>query len=80
MDDLSGLSIDGLARMAAKDWKNVNYAAKPYLQAMFSLNTVDDNYGYDSGKSIVMYFLSNAASWRGETAKAVKKELKKRAS
>jgi ribosomal protein L37E len=42
------------------------------------LDSIKDNYGYDSGKSIVAYFLSNAAQWKGETAKIVKKELKKR--
>lgn len=60
-----------------KDWgAKVNFAAKPYLNAMASLNSIEDNYGWDSGKSIVLYFLSNASSWRGETAKAIKKELK----
>jgi len=59
-----------------KDWTNVNFAAKPYLNAMSSLNSINDNYGVDSGKSIVLYFLSNASTWRGETAKRIKKELK----
>ena len=59
-----------------KDWKNVNYGAKPYLTAMASLDSIDSMYGYDSAKSIVMYFLSNASAWRGDTAKAIKAELK----
>ena len=60
-----------------KDWgAKVNFAAKPYLDAMASLTSVDDNYGWDSGKTIVLYFLGNASSWRGETAKTIKKELK----
>ena len=60
-----------------KDWgAKVNFAAKPYLDAMATLSSVDDNYGWDSGKTIVLYFLSNASSWRGETAKTIKKELK----
>lgn len=58
------------------DWKKVNYAAVPYLQAMFSLNAITDNYILDSGKSVVLYFLSNARTWKGETAKRVKAELK----
>jgi hypothetical protein len=44
---------------------------------MSSLNQVGDNYGMDTGDSIVRYFLSNAATWRGEVAKRVKNELKK---
>jgi hypothetical protein len=66
-----------IAKEIRNDWKNVNYAAKPYLEAMQCLNEVSEQYGSDSGKSIVAYFLSNASSWRGETAKRVKAELNK---
>ena len=65
-----------IARDIRKDWKNVNYAAKPYLDALGSLDQVTDNYYLDSGKSMVLYFLANAGTWRGETAKAIKAELK----
>lgn len=59
------------------DWgSKVNYAAKPYLQAMARLDYVTDSYGYDSGKGIVAYFLANAGTWRGEVARRVKAELK----
>lgn len=60
-----------------KDWRNVYFGAVPYLNAMQSLSSINDNYGYDTGKSIVLYFLSNASTWRGETAKRIKKELNK---
>jgi hypothetical protein len=76
--DLKTLSISGIAKLIMKDWGVVNYAAKPYLQAMNELKTVNDKYGYDSGASIVRYFLSNAASYRGDLARAVKKELRLR--
>jgi len=65
-----------IARDIRKDWKNVHFGAKPYLDAMATLDSINDNYGWDSAKSIVLYFLSNASTWRGETAKAIKKELK----
>lgn len=68
-------SISEIAAEISKDWKPVNYAAKPYLDAMYSLNGINDNYIFDSGRSIVAYFLSNASTWRGETAKRIKKEL-----
>lgn len=58
------------------DWKNVNYAAKPYLDALSGLDSITDQYGYDSASSLVRYFLANAGSWRGETARRVKAELK----
>lgn len=65
-----------IAREICKDWRNVNYAAKPYLDAMDTLDSINDLYILDSGVSIVSYFLCNARTWRGETAKRIKKELK----
>jgi hypothetical protein len=65
-----------IAREIRNDWKNVSTYAAPYLSAMSCLNSVSDNYIMDSGRSIVCYFLANAGSWRGETAKRVKAELK----
>jgi hypothetical protein len=65
-----------IAREITKDWSKINYGAKPYLDAMFTLNSMSDNYGYDSANSIIIYFLANAQTWRGETAKKIKSELK----
>ena len=59
-----------------ENWKKPYFGAKPYLQAMLTLNSVNDNYFSDSGHSIVIYFLANARTWKGETAKRIKKELK----
>ena len=69
-------AISTIAREIVTDWRPVNYAAAPYLRAMHWLTTVNDYYGADNGRGIVLYFLSNAATWRGETARRVKKELK----
>ena len=65
-----------VAKIIRSDWKNVYFGAKPYLDAMSFLSSIDDNYGYDDAKTIVIYFLANASTWRGETAKAVKVHLK----
>lgn len=65
-----------IASEIRKDWKKVYFGAVPYLDAMSSLDSIEDNYIMDSGKSIVLYFLSNASTWRGETARRVKAELK----
>lgn len=54
----------------------VNFAAEPYLQAMETLDGVDDTYGADDAETIVLYFLSNATGWRGPEAKKIKAELK----
>lgn len=66
-----------IAAEIRKDWKPVNYAAKPYLEAMEYLEKVSDKYGADSGHMIVAYFLSNASTWKGEKAREIKKELNK---
>jgi hypothetical protein len=66
-----------IAQEVRKDWgSKVNFAAKPYLEAMECLHSMSDKYGYDSARSIVLYFLSNASTWRGDTAKRIKAELK----
>lgn len=59
------------------DWTNINDYALPYLNAMYELESINDSYGLDSAKSVVLYFLSNATTWKGETAREIKKELNK---
>ncbi len=80
--DYSKMTVSQLATCIGADWrkqgKGISPHAKPYLEAMACLGSVNDNYGADSGKSIVAYFLGNASQWKGETAKAIKKELNKR--
>ena len=65
-----------IAAEIRNDWKNVYFGAVPYLNAMYELNSINDMYGMDSADMIVRYFLSNATTWRGETARRVKSELK----
>lgn len=60
-----------------KDWKDVHFAAQPYLDAMATLCKMEDMFCYDNGKTIVEFFLSNARTWRGEKAREIKKELRK---
>lgn len=58
------------------NWQNVYYGARPYLDAMFGLTNVYDYHGMDSARSVINYFLANSQTWRGETAKRIKDELK----
>lgn len=68
-----------IATEIRRDWaaqkKQFPYAA-PYREAMADLTHISDMYGADTAQSVVLYFLSNAATWRGDTAKRVKQELK----
>jgi hypothetical protein len=68
--------VSEIAEEIRRNWKPVSYAAQPYLDAMFSLSSINDDYFADSGRSVVAYFLANAGTWRGEVARRVKKELK----
>lgn len=79
-----------IANEIRKDWEKVTidkngkekrgkiyFGAVPYLQAMSCITSIKDNYGWDSGDTIVRYFLANASTWRGDVAKRIKAELKK---
>lgn len=70
-------SISEIAREIRREWEYPYFGAVPYLDAMGHLDGPDDNYGCDSASSIIAYFLSNASSFRGEKARAIKAELKK---
>lgn len=71
-----------IAREIRKVWRDkagapkVNYAAEPYLAAMADLDKITDTYICDTAKSIVVYFLGNATTWRGDDARRIKAELK----
>ena len=69
-------SLNTIAKDIRKDWTKPNYAAVPYLDAMLHLGTIRDTYYFDNASDIVRYFLSNATTWKGETARAIKAELK----
>jgi len=70
-------SLNVIAQEIRRDWNTkIYFGARPYLSAMQTLNKISDNYYFDSGKSIVLYFLANAGTWRGEVARKIKAELK----
>lgn len=69
--------LDVIAAEIREDWKKPYFGAVPYLSAMAELDSVDGAYYADSAASVVRYFLANAGTWRGETARRVKAELNK---
>lgn len=52
------------------DWKNINPYALAYLDVM--LRPLSNH----EIQAQILYFLSNAATWRGEVARRVKTELR----
>lgn len=69
---LSAIAID-----IRETWQpRVHDWAEPYVTAMERLDTIDDNYFEDDAKDVVLRFLSNASTWRGEDARRIKAELR----
>lgn len=71
-------TLDTIAREIARDpaYSASRWCAEPYRSAMASMASMADTYGSESARSIVLYFLSNVAQWRGETARRIKAELR----
>lgn len=65
-----------IAREIDLEWRHPYFGAVPYIVAMRQLTTIDSSYFEDDAKSVVLYFLSNAKTWRGPVAARVKAELK----
>lgn len=68
-------ALSDIAWEIRRNWPKPYFGAVPYLNAMATMNTVTEDYGYDSGVFIVLYFLSNATTWRGDVARRIKAEL-----
>lgn len=78
-EDLKGKTVNELAYIIRKSWKpKIYFGAVPYLEAMSGMSSFEDAYGADSGRSIGLYFLSNATTYKGEQARLVKAEIKRR--
>jgi len=69
-------SISSIAYDIKRAWAKPYFGAKPYLDAMTQLNSINDKYFHDDAKSVIMYFLANASTFRGNDAKLLKAELK----
>lgn len=75
--NLEEKKLNEIARIIKQDWNPVYFSAKPYLDAMERLDSIDGSIGYDSGREITNYFLINAKQWKGETAREIKAYLRK---
>ena len=56
--------------------KTLYFCAVPYVRAMTTLDKYTDNYFDDSAVEVLTYAVSNLSTWRGETARRVKAEIK----
>lgn len=65
-----------IAREIIDNWPRPYFRAVPYIRALTELTRIDDSYGADDGREMVVYFLANAKTWKGDVARRVKAELK----
>lgn len=68
--------LSKIAEDIQENWTKPYFGAEPYIEAMSRLTLITDPYFDDSAESVVRRFLVNAGSWRGETARSVKAELR----
>lgn len=76
--DIQTCTISVLFRMVRKDWKNTYFGAVPYIDALLCCQSLDSMYGVETARDLIPYFLANANTWRGDVARMIKKELKRR--
>jgi hypothetical protein len=78
-EQLKTASISQIARAIQNDCGDkMPRGASPYVQAMLTMEKASDSFGLDDGESIINYALCNLQSWRGQTARDCKAELKRR--
>ena len=51
--------LSDIAQEITEDWAKPYFGAVPYLDAMRSLGSIEEDYHYDSGRSVVLYFLGH---------------------
>lgn len=79
-------TVSDIAREIFSLWRPVDPGARPYLEAMLSMDyssfihpdspTTERMYGAEPARDVVERFLSNASTFRGEDARRVKLELR----
>jgi hypothetical protein len=57
-------------------WQSKFYTAVPYINALRYTDKLTDAVGCEDAKTQVLYMLGNLQTYRGETAKRIKSELK----
>jgi hypothetical protein len=86
IEELPNLTLAAVGDMIADDWGDRMYfGAVPYVQAIRTARGVQANeplsaspYLAEDLHTVVTYLLSNLRTWRGPTARAVKRELGRR--
>lgn len=65
-----------IVRTIRADWRNPYFGAVPYLDALEGLTTWDCTVEFESARALAPYLLNNLKTYKGETARFVKAQLK----
>jgi hypothetical protein len=75
--------VSDIAKEIDRVWAKPYFGAKPYIEAMHTMhwpaepeNAKCHMYGVESCDMVLIYALSNMATFRGEDARRIKAELK----
>ena len=68
--------LNVIADEIRKEWAKPYFGAVPYIDAMSQVESITDRYIAETGKDLVLGFLCNCSSWRGDAARRIKAELK----
>jgi hypothetical protein len=69
-------TVSAIALDIANAWPKPYFGAVPYLSAMLKIDDINGDYYEDTAASVVLYFLANAKTFRGDKARALKAELR----
>jgi hypothetical protein len=77
VSDYNLLALSDIADIVDNECKTKSWYAyaKPYVHAMATLETANENYYEDSGVSVCLYALANLSVWRGENARLIKAQI-----
>lgn len=80
MASLEHADLQDLIAMTYSDWETMNPTAGAYLNALdvSDCHHLTDPVGSEDAATQVRHFLSQASGWKGETARGVKAELRRR--
>jgi hypothetical protein len=79
-DQLATADLQRIVALIYGDWSDINASAATYLHALDinDCRELEDPVGNETADIQLRYFLTYAAAWRGPTARAVKRELRRR--
>ena len=68
-------SLRAIAEEIKADWHTIHPVAKPFVDALATLESIDDMFHRDRAIAVVARLRGACGTWRGATARRIKLEL-----